>query len=101
MGNHDAGRAMVNTALALLDASQDMEPMKILDVACEPWRGADAEFDDEMFWDRPFGQLIQKAFEPPGFDFDPTRVTPEGFRVDEDMWFDQIYEPFRKRYNLC
>ena len=38
MGNHHVGRAMVATATALAEHS-GLEPLAILDIACEPYRG--------------------------------------------------------------
>ena len=50
MGNHDAGRAMVQTTLALDGQSEKtgQTALEILDIACSPYRGCDAEFDDEI-----------------------------------------------------
>ena len=64
MGNHDAGRAMVRTALALDDQSEKtgQTALEILDIACSPYRRCDAEFDDDRVvqtvssgdcWDAP------------------------------------------------
>ena len=61
MGNHQAGRAMVQTAVALVENSE-LDPMAILDIACEQWRGCDAEFDDNAYPGTPFGDLIVRAF---------------------------------------
>ena len=75
MGNHDAGRAMVQTATALWDQREKtgQTALEILDIACEPYRGCDAEFDDEARPGEVFGNILTEAFrpgfvEPPGSD---------------------------------
>ena len=93
MGNHDAGRAMVATATALAEHSE-LEPLAILDIACEPYRGADAEFDDEIEPEYPFGQLLIRAFDPDGV-----------YEDDDDehweAWYEKVYDPFQERYEFC
>ena len=84
MGNHQAGRAMVQTAVALVENTQ-MEPLAILDIACNPWRGCDAEFDDAAWPGTPFGDLLVRAFPEAKDDFD------EG---------DGAYWAFSERYGL-
>lgn len=103
MGNHQAGRAMVQTALALSDQryKTGQTAIEILDIACEPWRNCDAEFDEEYFPDRPFGKLLQEAFADgkeysEGYVFDTT-VDDEGFW---DWWSDNVLDRFRQRYNF-
>ena len=89
MGNHEAGRAMVATAVALSQHS-DLEPLEILDIACEPWRGCDAEFDDAAWPGTPFGDLLGRAFPGPDMSDDS----------DGDLWYAHVYRPFRDRYHL-
>ena len=49
MGNHHAGRAMVQTAIALVDQREKtgQTALEILDIACKPYEGCDAEFDGD------------------------------------------------------
>ena len=89
MGNHEAGRAMVATAVALSEHS-DLEPLEILDIACEPWRGCDAEFGDAARPSTPFAELLSRAF--PGVD---TSDDPDG-----ELWYEHVYSPFSERYHL-
>ena len=105
MGNHHVGRAMVATATALAEHS-GLEPLAILDIACEPYRGADAEFDDEIEPWCPFGQLLIRAFDPNGGYKTVTLDKPyrrESFVDDatEEAWYEKVYEPFRERYGFC
>ena len=95
MGNHDAGRAMVATATALAEHSE-LEPLAILDIACEPYRGPDAEFDDEMEPEYPFGQLLIRAFDPDGGH--GAALVDD---VAEEAWYEKVYEPFKERYGFC
>ena len=98
MGNHDAGRAMVITAVALKKANPEMPPLEILDAACEPYRNTDAEFDDDTFHGEPFAKIIQEAFAP-NLEFgDGTDA--DGYWLLEDEFYDLVISPFRKRYNL-
>ena len=107
MGNHDAGRAIVHTAVTLANlvgvGSQlrELTPLEILDLACEPYRtdpdwasGTDVEFDGAYYPDEPFGQLIQRAFDPDGL-YDAA-ADPDG-----DVWWETIYVKFRDRYGFC
>ena len=95
MGNHDAGRAMVQTALALDDQSErtGQTPLEILDIACAPYRGYDAEFDDERGPDHQFGRLLGRAFLE-GLDYDS--------ETDEDgeWWYENVVERFSQRYEF-
>ena len=95
MGNHAAGHAMVSVALNLDAENTGMTPLKILDIACEPYRGCDANFDGSAReYDQPFGQLLKRAFLPDA-EYDPDEDE------DGDWWWDHVIEPFRKRYELC
>ena len=82
MGNSQAGRAMVQTALALRDIAGQtgQTPLEILDIACEAYRGCDAEFDEDTFPDHPFGQLLGQAFLNVPYEI---RKDPEG-----DIWWE-------------
>lgn len=105
MGNHDAGRAMVHCATALAEAGVDKTPLQILDIACEPYRGCDAEFDDEKRADTPFGDLLTKAFGqdlPPGTIetiLDPA-ADQETFEAADELWYETVARAFSKRYGL-
>ena len=97
MGNHAAGRAMVQVACALDDHRQQtgQAPIEILDIACSPYRGYDAEFDDSRNPDEQFGRLLCEAFSPDGFEYDENK-DPDG-----EVWWAHVIEPFRRRYDLC
>ena len=92
MGNHDAGRAMVLAVETAMKFAPDADPMEVLDQACTPYRGADAEFDDDCHPSTVFGHVLTRAFLP---DYDPA--------ADEDgeIWFDRVYMALKDRYGLC
>ena len=95
MGNHEAGRVMVETALALDEVlgKTGQTPIEILDIACRPYRGCDAEFEEAIFPEHPFGQLPGHVFLDGPYD---AQDDPEG-----DPWWDKVVEKFKKRYELC
>jgi len=45
MGNHEAGRAMGRGAEMALQMRTNQTALELLDMICEPYRGADAEFE--------------------------------------------------------
>ena len=100
MGNHDAGRAMVQTATALAGQREKtgQTALEILDIACQSYKGCDAEFDDATRHGEPFCDLITEAFMPEG-------GAPEGMdfhnEVGDEWWYEHIYRPFTDRYKLC
>lgn len=97
MGNHDAGRAMVLAATMAAKRTSVLDraaALAILDEACEPYRGADAEFGDDCTPDTEFGKLLTIAFAPEGADESCYRDYP-------DRWDEEVYDAFSKRYGLC
>ena len=95
MGNHSAGAAAVATAMALLiqrDITK-ISAIAILDIACEPHRGRDIEFDDATMTGEAFGDLMVEAFDP--------GVTHQNWGEGEDLWFKKVYRPFKDRYGFC
>ena len=102
MGDHAAGRAIVQTAETLAASDKiNLTALEILDLACEPYKkrsadrfGWDAEFDDATDPQRPFGKLLQKAFDSEG-KYDP-EADPDG-----EIWSEQIEAKFRARYGFC
>ena len=103
MGNHVVGAAVVYTAvvLAAMADKTGQTPLEILDIACEPYKkppearfGYDAEFDGAYYPEQPFGKFLLKAFQP-GVEHDP--ATDE----DGEWWWENVIEPFRKRYGFC
>jgi hypothetical protein len=95
MGNHAVGRAMVAVAEVMADRRKPGETaLDILDIAADKTeiRGADAEFDDAPDVDGPFRSLLIEAFG----DGDTFEDDDEGER-----FYDKVYEPFNKRYELC
>ena len=97
MGNHAAGRQMVAVAVALWEVHDKtgMTALQILDKACEPLMKTDADFDDAVDPTEPFGQILIAAFAP-DYQGDPYAEGDENW----DRWENQVYEPFRKRYNF-
>lgn len=96
MGNHDAGRSMVQTACALDDqrARTGQSALEILDIACGPYRDTDAEFDDERQPETQFGKLLIEAFAPQGT-YDSSLDNDY-----QDQWWDEVVVPFKERYQL-
>jgi hypothetical protein len=97
-----------------------MTALQLLDVICEPHRGCDAEFESEDpsrpghvhpefgDWREPhpmagLGMLMLEAFAPNGI-ADQQRYAP-GFDERDDekaltAWYDEVKNPFRKRYDF-
>jgi hypothetical protein len=101
MGNHEVGRGLGAMARGFWAANGDAPVTKekalaVLDAAAEPYRGADAEFDDETFPEEPLGRLLAIAFGP---------FPPEGHEPNDDDdgegWYEGIERPFRDRYEFC
>ncbi len=99
MGNHDVGRAMAAAAraywrgLGVVVPTRD-QALAALDEMAEDFRGADAEFDDELMGAHasPLARLIVIGFEAM-----PAEV--EG-GPDGDLWY-AVTERFSKRYGFC
>ncbi len=101
MGNHDVGRAFASSA----DVFWSMVPdgttptkevvLRALEAVGERYRGADAEFDDELFdWTTPLGRMVAIAFD----------ATPEEmvFETDKECpWYDGPETRFRRHFNFC
>lgn len=125
MGDHVAGRQIVDRAIALSLAKPEMPALEILDQAAKGNEGSDAEFesidpvnhncvhplyDDDRYLPSPFGELLRRAFAP---DLDAremlfaTQRDSEDPAVDArieaacDLWWERVIEPFRARYRLC
>lgn len=115
MGNHSAGRAMVQVAEALAAQREKtgQSALDILDIACSPYMGCDAEFDDSTIPGEPFANLITEAFLPEGMTVEDVErkiielnENPEdrgGWEFDgSEWWYEEIYfSQFSKRYDLC
>lgn len=98
MGNHIAGYAIADTAVALgaVRARTGLTAHEILDIVCTPYRGVDVSFSGEdADPNSPFGKLVTEAFAPGG-------AAPEGLdlKTDEgyDWWDEHCWLPFRYRY---
>lgn len=103
MGNHDVGRAMASGAELFWQLKGDASPtkdeaLKALDALAFRWRGADAEFDDELMdgTSSALGKLVALAFD----------ATPEEAAAADDdnggnPWYDGPYQRFRDRYKFC
>ena len=103
MGNHTAGRAMAQTAVALAGQRErtGQTALDMLDIACAPWGNCDAEFDEEDMPDRPFGQLLVEAFAD-GREYRPGYVyTGENEDADDYWWWSEnVSARFSERFNL-
>lgn len=124
MGNHAAGKAIGLAAeLALSRRQPGDTALGLLDAACRGHRGCDAEFESEdpdnpgqvhpdfMDYCDPhpkaaLGMLMLEAFAPNGV-ADLTKYAPmltdKGPDGDAacDLWWAEVYEPFRQRYGFC
>ena len=121
MGNHQAGRAMGRMAEMALKMRTTQTALELLDTICEPYRGADAEFEAEdpnntghihpeythyTEPDGPIGILMTEAFSP---DIDWKTLFSEAFKTEDDdkieaisdRWDDEVYSKFRSRYEFC
>lgn len=104
MGNHDVGRALAAAASVFwtmvpagTQPTKD-QALSALEVAAGRYRGADAEFDDELRdgVSTPLGRMVAIAFD----------ATPEeakgGYDDQGDSgWYDGAYERFRKHFGFC
>jgi len=121
MGNHEVGRAMGRMADMALKMRTNQGALEILDQICEPYRGADAEFeavdpqnphhthpDYFRYTDPngPLGKLIQEAFDPKT-DWDALRQkayeTGDDDKIEAfwESWGDGPERQFDARYEFC
>jgi len=121
MGNHEVGRAMGRMAEMALRMRINQDALALLDEICEPYRGADAEFEAIdpnnprnthpeycRYTDPkgPLGILIQEAFDPT---IDWIALQRESERTDDDDKIELFYESwgngpeeqFNDRYDFC
>jgi hypothetical protein len=100
MGNHDVGRSMASAAEVFWTmvpegtAPTKEQAMKALDAAGRRFRGADAEFEDELVdHTTPLGRMVAIAFE----------ATPEEMDVDPEgeAWYEGPYTRFRDHFEFC
>jgi len=121
MGNHEVGRAMGRMADMALKMRTVQTALEILDTICEPYRGADAEFEAEdpnnlrhqhpeycRYTDPkgPLGILIREAFEPKVDWIALQRKIEETGNddlIDEfyESWGDGPGKQFDTRYEFC
>lgn len=113
MGNHAVGRAMGRMAEMAIKMRTNQTALELLDEICEPYRGADAEFEAEdsaycRYTDPkgPLGILIQEAFDPK-VDWivlqRKAEGTGDGDKIDEfyETWGDGPGKQFDSRYEFC
>ncbi|HRQ47934.1 MAG TPA: hypothetical protein PK725_13360 [Rhodocyclaceae bacterium] len=123
MGNHAIGNAVGPQAEEAVRARRPGESaLAILDRLCNPWRNTDAEWEsadpanpacvhpeyDQYTDPHPkaaLGMLMVEAFAPNGL-ADLPRYEPM-FDADDpneetatDAWWDEVYTPFKQRYNF-
>ena len=124
MGNHTVGRAVGLAAeQALLARRPGETALSILDRICTTYRGSDAEFESQdpnnpnrvhpdygdyrdAHEKAALGMLMIEAFAPNGV-ADLPRYAPMliGGHPDEEAaceaWYNEVYEPFRNRFQFC
>lgn len=108
MGNHDVGRALSAAAKGFWKgkggqtATKD-EVLAFLDEVAGEFRGADAEFDDELDGDTPLARLIALAFDATADEIASLKGELESEDdIDTGMtWSDGPEDRFRKRYEFC
>lgn len=98
MGNHIAGHAIADTAVALgaVRARTGLTALEILDIVCTPYRDVDVSYSGEdADPNSPFGKLVTEAFAPDG-------AAPEGLDLKTskgyDWWYEHCWLPFRYRH---
>jgi hypothetical protein len=108
MGNHDVGRAMASAAEVFWLAMGDTKPTKeqalaALDKMGERWRGADAEFDDELHEVTPLSRLVAIAFDATPEEIADLDGTRDFGRVEDagELWYDGPVTRFRKHFEFC
>lgn len=99
MGNHNVGAAFAAAAdvfwfMVPEDSTPTMEEtLNALELVGNRFRGADAEFDDELIdHTTPLGHMVAIAFE----------ATPEELAQDEDndAWYEGPYTRFREYFEF-
>lgn len=103
MGNHNVGETFEVAAevfwLMVPDGTTPDKALvlKALEIVGEPYRGADAEFDDALVdHTTPLGRMVAIAFD----------ATEEEMGDPEDdesaeIWFDGPYARFREHFEFC
>lgn len=100
MGNHNVGQAFAAAADMFWDmVPSDSTPIKAvtlnaLEKVGERYRGADAEFDDELMdHTTPLGRMVAIAFD----------ATPEetSGTAEDNLWFYGPYMRFRTHFGFC
>lgn len=102
MGNHDVGKAFAATfeSIDVKSISRE-EILKHLDSVGDKFRGTDAEFDDYTDSSHPLGQALIKVFAPDDFPTEPSaEATQEECDDWDNLWWEKVYEPFKKRYGF-
>jgi hypothetical protein len=97
MGNHDVGQAFAAAADIFWAFASDKPSrevtLKALEAVGNRYRGADAEFDDELMdHTTPLGRMVAIAFD----------ATPEELSApeDEDPWEDGPITRFRQHFGF-
>lgn len=104
MGNHDVGKAFASMFESIASEIENIsreDILKQLDSIGEKFRNTDAEFDDYTDTSHPFGKALIKAFAPENFPEDPGQeANQEESENWDEAWWEQVYEPFKKRYGF-
>jgi hypothetical protein len=100
MGNHDVGRAFAAAAdvfwLVAPDQPSREMTLKALEAVGNRYRGADAEFDDDLLnHTTPLGRMVAIAF-----DATPEEMGDVDDEETADAWFDGPYTRFRQHFGL-
>lgn len=108
MGNHDVGRGMAAAARVFWLAMGDRKPTKeqalaALDAAAEEYRGADAEFDDELHEETDLSRLVAVAFDATPEEIASLKGELASESEDDTgiAWYDGPETKFRERYEFC
>ena len=105
MGNHDVGKAFASVFEAIsadLERSSREQVLAVMDSVGRHYKGIDAEFDDYDDPSHPFGQALIKAFAPDGFPPVPSDDASDAEQDSwHDLWYEQVYKPFKERYDFC
>jgi hypothetical protein len=99
MGNHNVGRAFASCAdvfwgIIPEGTATQAQALKALETVGNRYRGADAEFDDELFdQNTPLGQMVALAFD----------AKPEELEDydDGEAWYNGPITRFRQHFQFC
>lgn len=107
MGNHTAGALIVGIAVAMNERRRENETARdVLSAAMDRAMSSsgfstDVEFDDDATPDSPFGKLLIEVYKPESRDAGEYEDDDDGDGEGYDLYYDEVYGPFREEYGLC